>query len=178
MAKWGVPAFAVCHTSRHTAKVDAFAVCPDAAHLCRVPRSGPRQRAKRAAAGAGGTAARPAAVGRGRHLADGRQGPAPRPQFVVCLRPGTRQRPRLPCAIGMCTRQTFSNISFQIFIRFLFKFFSFSLVFYLMFKTLSHFLITSLKVTGQFMFYLDIAIISCVANKYLISKKNINIPLI
>ena len=144
----------------------------------RVPRSGPRQRAKRAAAGAGGTAARPAAVGRGRHLADGRRGPAPRPQFVVCLRPGTRQRPRLPCAIGMCTRQTFSNISFQIFKRFLFNFFSFSLVFYLMFKTLSHFLITSLKVTGQFMFYLDIAIISCVANKYLISKKIINIPFI
>ena len=122
-----------------------FAVCPDPAH-----GKGPSER-------------RPEREAR-------RRGPAPWPQFAVCVRPGTRQRPCLPCAIGMCTRQTFSNISFQIFKRFLFNFL-FSLVFYLMFKTLSHFLITSLKVTGQFMFYLDIAIISCVANKYLISKK-------
>ena len=85
-------------------------------------------------------------------------------------------------AFAVCHRHVHTANFFQYFISnfqtFSFQFFSFSLVFYLMFKTLSHFLITSLKVTGQFMFYLDIAIISCVANKYLISKKIINIPLI
>ena len=85
-------------------------------------------------------------------------------------------KPFAVCRTRQSARHVHTANFFQYFISnfqtFSFQFFSFSLVFYLMFKTLSHFLITSLKVTGQFMFYLDIAIISCVANKYLISKKN------
>ena len=103
---------------------------------------------------------------------------AQRPRFAMCLWPGAQQRTRLSCALDCAHGKQFSIFDFN-FEVFSFQFlFSVALVFYLMFKTLSHFLITSLKVTGQFMFYLDIAIISCVANKYLISKKIINIPLI
>jgi len=136
--------------------VGCFPFCrvpPDPAHgkgwnLCRVPRSGPRQRAE--------------------------AGPVGTDHFVVCLDPahgkgfavglwhGTRQRSRWPCVLSCAHGKQFQIFEFN-FRNVFFSIFSFNrfgILFHVSnFITFSHYIAKMIK---QFMFYCNIVIISCV----------------